>query len=340
MFKFCMLTVLILSTALSIHIKDVGGDFDIVKEIYQLQAQNRRDDALDLIKTFGDSNSVDQDELKKLEKDLEYTTPEKIKSVVWNGALKGEVYDKYSGLGAISGDFVIFGDIRDIGVQSWHYLIDRENFDGIVMLLACAGIGLSSVTFANGCNALAKNTVKYLKRVPALSKKGMVKRFLKGKMSVKESEKIWSLLKKNNWSVPRTVTTLANVNNIKELDIAADIISSHKITGNAFIYLNGSKCLNLYASLPNRLKHTLIKGFNKNPRAIIGLTKSHMLIHSIKILKKYGLNALVIPVSMFALFLAMLPEPLIWFIFIASSLYLLITPARIIINKLRKKEKT
>jgi hypothetical protein len=75
-----------------------------------------------------------------MEKDLEYTIPEKIKSFVWNGAIRGQVYDSYSGIGAISTDLCVLGDIRDLGIQAWKYLTGGQDFDGVVTILSAAGI--------------------------------------------------------------------------------------------------------------------------------------------------------------------------------------------------------
>jgi len=52
-----------------------------------------------MVHLFG-KNQKDSEELKELERELEYTTFEKIKSFTWNGVIKGEVYDSYSGIGA------------------------------------------------------------------------------------------------------------------------------------------------------------------------------------------------------------------------------------------------
>jgi hypothetical protein len=44
-----------------------------------------------------------------------------------------------------------------------------EDFDELIMLLAAAGVGLSGTGMLNGCNALAKNTVKYLDKIPCVA---------------------------------------------------------------------------------------------------------------------------------------------------------------------------
>jgi hypothetical protein len=94
-----------------------GSAFDPIHEIQRLKSENRRDDALDLTRFFKENQIVDKDKFAEIEKDLEYTAAEKIKSFVWNGAIHGQVYDSYSGMGAISTDLCVIGDIRDLGIQ-------------------------------------------------------------------------------------------------------------------------------------------------------------------------------------------------------------------------------
>jgi hypothetical protein len=101
-------------------------------------------------------------------------------------------------MGAISADLCVFGDIRDLGIQGWKYLTGGQDFDGFVTILSAAGIGLSSTPFLDGTNALVKNILKYLKKVPDSINKGLLKKFLSGKISPKKCKKIWTLLKKTN----------------------------------------------------------------------------------------------------------------------------------------------
>ena len=196
--KLVLLFFVIISSLLAIYIYHKGSAFDPIREIQKLSSDNRRDDALDLVRFLRENQIADQDKFAKTEKALEYTTSEKIKSFIWDGAIKGQVYDTYSGLGAISADLCIIGDIRDLGIQGWKYLTGGHDFDGFVTILSAAGIGLSSTPFLNGTNALAKNTIKYLKKVPASINNGLLKKFLSGKISPENCNKIWTLLKKTN----------------------------------------------------------------------------------------------------------------------------------------------
>ncbi len=200
--KVTLLSAIIISSILAILAHYCSLDWDPIREIQILKDQNRRDDALDLTTFFKQNERTESTKLSEIEKDLQYSPAEKIKAFVWDGAIKGQVYDSYSGLGAISSDLCLIGDVRDLGIQGWKYLIGSDDFDKLIMILSAAGIGLSSTSFINGTNALAKNTLKYLKKVPASFNKGLLKKFLSGKVSPENCKKIWALLKKTTGPFP------------------------------------------------------------------------------------------------------------------------------------------
>jgi hypothetical protein len=200
--KFILLFIIIISSSLTIYMHHGGSAFDAIREIQRLKLENRRDDALDLARFFKENQITDEDKFATIEKTLEYTTAEKIKSFAWNGAVRGQVYDSYSGMGAISADLFVIGDIRDLGIQGWKYLTGGQDFDGSVSALSAAGIGLSSAPFLDGTNALAKNILKYLKKLPASVNRGLLKEFLSGKVSPTNCKKIWELLKKTTGPFP------------------------------------------------------------------------------------------------------------------------------------------
>ena len=194
--KFLLLVFVIASSSLALYTHYTGRAFDPIREIRKLQSENRRDEALDLARFYRKNHLEDQKKFANLEKQLQYTTAEKIKSFIWNGAIKGQVYDSYSGMGAITADLFVLGDIRDLGIQSWKYFTGAKDFDGLITILSAAGIGLSTTSFIDGTDALAKNTVKYLKKIPAKMNKGLLKEFLSGSISPGRCKKIWALLKK------------------------------------------------------------------------------------------------------------------------------------------------
>ncbi len=207
-FKLVTLILVIFVSGIALYIHQESADFDPVKEIQRLKSENRRDDALDMVKFFKENEQTNPYEIESLEMDLEYSTAEKIKSLAWDGLFKGQVYDIYSGLGSSLSDLTLFGDIRDLVIQSWKYLSKDPDYDKSIMVLSGAGIGLSSTTFINGTDSMAKNTIKYVERFPSLAEKGVMKKFLSGKLSPKESEKLYDLLKKTNGAYPEPPVVL------------------------------------------------------------------------------------------------------------------------------------
>jgi len=195
------LIIVALSSVLALVSHYTGSELDPVREIQQLTNQQRRDDALDMIEFFKKNQTGNKDTLKRIKNDLEYTTNEKIKSFA-KGAVKGEVYDTYSGVGAISADLCVVGDLRDLGIQSWRYLMENPDFDAMVMFLSSVGVILSTKPFIHGIESFGKNTVKYLRRISKFSPEGILKQFLSGKIPLKDSKKIWNLLKKTSSLFP------------------------------------------------------------------------------------------------------------------------------------------
>ena len=206
--KFVVLIFIISVSGLALYIHQESSGFDPIKEIQRLKSENRRDDALDMVKFYKENEQANSYEIESLETDLEYSTAEKIKSLVWDGSIKGQVYDTYSGLGSSLSDLTLFGDIRDLVIQSWKYLSKDSDYDKSIMILSGAGIGLSSTTFINGTDSMAKSTIKYVERYPSLAEKGVMKKFLSGKVSPKESEKLYELLKKTIGAYPEPPVAL------------------------------------------------------------------------------------------------------------------------------------
>ena len=139
--------------------------------------------------------------------------------------------------------------------------------------------------------------------------------------------------KKNQWSIPRTVSCLSQIRSLKNLDTASDLISHQKITGNLFINLTGGTGLSLYSSMPMKVRQRFFNVFRRNPRAIIGFTKSHLIIHVIKILEKYRLVGVLMPLIALALILSFLPINLVLAVFIGSAGYLLFKIMRLFKNR-------
>jgi hypothetical protein len=313
--------LILISSGTALYYQTTGSQFDPIKEIQKLQSQNRRDEALDLVQFYEENKTIDPQKLKEIKADLEYTIVEKFKSIAM-GAVTGRVYDTFSGIGAIVSDFFVWGDIRDLGIQSWRFF-NNEKTDAIVAVLSGVGIFLSVKPYADVSVSFAKNSIKYFKRILSFGGNNFIlKQLLKGKLSLKESKLVFKLLKRNKWSIPRTTAILSNIRNIKYLETATDIISKFKNTGRVFINLTGDAGLFLYSTIPKRLRTIYLKGFSKNPIAFLGITKSHLIIHSLKILKKYNLAGLMVPFMGLSLLLSLLPPYVVAVIFILSAGYM------------------
>jgi hypothetical protein len=194
--KTALLITIIISSMLALIIHYKGESFDPVGEIQLLISQERRDEARDIAEFF--SNSKDSTAaIKTLQKKLKYTTLDKVRSFIWNGVIKGEVTDTYSGIGALGSDMVVLGDMRDLGMEAWNYITEDPDFDLVVLGLSLSGLVLSASPFVHA-SAVVKAMAKYIKRFPDLAKRGIVKLLASGKLSAHDASKIWELLKKTS----------------------------------------------------------------------------------------------------------------------------------------------
>lgn len=193
--------LILFSSATALYFQITGSQFDPIKSIQKLQSQYRRDEALDLVQFYEENQTIESQKLKEIKDDLEYTPVEKIKSVAI-GAITGKVYDAFSGMGAIASDFLIYGDIRDLFVESWKFIKDEET-DVIVAVLSGIGIFLSTKPYADIGVSFAKNSRKYFVRVAGFGdNNAILKQLFKGKLSLKESKLVFNLLKKTNGQYP------------------------------------------------------------------------------------------------------------------------------------------
>lgn len=198
--KLLLVTFVTVSSGAAVYCQfSSGSQVDPIKAIVQFQNKNSRE--------------------PPLEEQGEYTWWRKIKSTIY-GAVTGKICDKYSALGAVSTDYTVAGDLRDLVVQGWNYLTNEE-VDGVVVTLSAYGVALSTV--------------------------------------------------------------------------------------------------------PNPLKTIYLKGFLiKNPIVVLGLSRSHLVLHTIKILKKHGLSGLAIPLFSLFLVLSLFPPYVNAAVFAVSVVCLMI----------------
>ena len=79
--------------------------------------------------------------------------------------------------------------------------------------------------------------------------------------------------------------------------------------------------------------------FKKRPKVILGLTKTHFIIHTIKVFKKHHLTSLIIPLIALAVLENLMPIYLLWALFTGASGYGLYLMRRKIKTIQKRKEK-
>jgi len=197
-FNVTFITFLITTISLFSIIQTSQAEFNLVKEIQTLQNQNLRDNALDLVFTFKDQNDANQNQLLSLEKQLSYSFKEKVKLIVWDGAVKGNVVCNYTGIDAMTSDMMLFGTVRDMVKHFWlNKIANKENNS-----TAISGIKMANINFSNGMSAFIKNTKKYLDHHSAIERTGLLKPLLSGNISQQDQKKVWDLLKKTDCPYP------------------------------------------------------------------------------------------------------------------------------------------
>ena len=90
--RFVLMAFVVIISATALFIKIQGESFDLIKESKQLHSENRRDDALVLVKTFKGITESGNNELDEMQMQLEYGTFEMVKSALWNGADLGRIF--------------------------------------------------------------------------------------------------------------------------------------------------------------------------------------------------------------------------------------------------------
>ena len=125
-FKVTALSVIVMSPFWALIAYYSQNQWDPIKEIQRFMHQHRRDEAIDLVRFLMDNRLYAADELDRLEKEVSYGPLEKAKAFILDGAIKGQVSDTYSGIGAMAADCCLFGDIRDITIQTWNTFFDKD----------------------------------------------------------------------------------------------------------------------------------------------------------------------------------------------------------------------
>ena len=321
--KVIILLFIFLSSALALYLNYIG-EFDPVEMAVALKNENKRDQALEVIK-FGLENKVgDQKALKDLQEEYEYGFIEKSKDLFWHGATKGDVFNLYSGIGCIAADLCIIGDVRDLTKEGYHLLAGKK-IDYVVAALSGIGVGTTVLETTGGGVivdagvSVVKNVFKYATKVFRKIPDSLLKAIVAGKkVDSAAYKKIWVLFKETNLSIPNMTTILSKVKDVRYLDAAIDLTRRMKKGAVIFISKSGESGLRTYEAFKKfKLGGFFISSFKRNPKGVLGVTKWPRRIHYLKIVKKKGfvLPALI-ALSSLAMILAMLPPwvPVVTFI--------------------------
>lgn len=187
--------VLLATLLLTIVIQNQAASYDPIAAMRQLKTQHRRDEALELARFYRECQP-DSSDFAKLETELDYSLTEKLKASLWHGAIKGEVFDTPSGLGAMAADLTLLGDIRDLSIQGFRLITGSQDVEKATAILSGLGVAFTVTPFLDGCYVMVKNTGKYLNRFPAIAEKGLLKQLTSKSLSIDEYKQVWTLLKK------------------------------------------------------------------------------------------------------------------------------------------------
>ena len=92
------LAMIVASSFLALTAQYGDNQWDPIREIQQLKIEHRRDDAIDLVNFLKENQTHETDDLHKIEKEVAYSPLERAKAFVWDGVVKGNVNDTYSGM--------------------------------------------------------------------------------------------------------------------------------------------------------------------------------------------------------------------------------------------------
>jgi hypothetical protein len=116
---------------------------------------------------------------------------------------------------------------------------------------------------------------------------------------------------------------------LQYIDTASDLIGRFGQTGNAYIILTRETGLPVYAAVPHRLRHRFIDTFLKHPKHFAGIAGSPLISRIIKVLDRYGLVSIFLPIIFLAIVMTMLPDYLFWILVIWVSAWIIFSVIRL-----------
>ncbi len=193
----------------------------------------------------------------------------------FNGFISGKANSSSEVAGAITSDFTIYGDLRDITIEGKKY-INNKPYDKLILGLSMAGLALSASTFVTFGSSqplkVATSSLKLAKRQKYLTKgfsKTLAntlektidfKALKRVKLSSLDELKQSSKIVKNSVKLKHIKPILKDINTIKKNTSITDTIYLMK-------YIDNTKDLKNIAKLSKRYKGAtkgILKLFGKN----------------------------------------------------------------------------
>lgn len=337
MIKNIIFILLLLSSGFAISLNFIGT-YDPVALAMKFHQQGRQDEAMDVIDFALENGQGDTQKLKRLKDDYKYGVAKRSKDLLYNGALKGEVYNMWSAVGCIAADCLVVGDIRDLTKEGYHYATGQE-VDKIVAALSALGVATTAAEATGGGVvvdagvSVIKTSCKYARKAFKVIPESILKVAIEGgKFSAKSYKYLWSIYKETGFNIQSFTTILSKVKKVQDLPHVSKIVSSLKRGGFVFLSRTGESGIWLF----KKFGDSVLTGFKLNPRAVIGLTKLHTGIIGLgKAIYKNGfVTSLLTGICFLGLILNVLPLWLLVLIFALSILCLFkINPFRLLIPR-------
>lgn len=297
--KCLMALTLMASSILALYIY-VIGDFDPVKYAIALKDANQRDQSLSVIEHSIEYNIGNQGELKELQEDYEYGLYEKSKDVFYHGAVKGNVFNAYSGMGCIASDLCVFGDARDLAKQGYNYVTGKD-VDHVIAALSTVGIATTAAELTGGGVvvdagvSVVKTTVKYISKTVRRIPDGILMLVKRGHTFKPEVYKqFWAIFKGTGFNLPNFTSVLSAIKNPKHIKTAAHLTENAKTGAVIFIHKSGEAGLKTYGYFQkNGFGKWYLECIKKNPKAALGISKFNTILRSAKFIKKHGILVLL-----------------------------------------------
>jgi hypothetical protein len=270
---------------------------DYVRETSRLRQQKRYAEAL-LVADDG-LQWLNGDDRAALEKQKEAVLRER-DSILRNGSelLRGAVLGEGDSLealiGAVTADFFVVGDIRDLLIQGAHRLVDGQA-DDFILALSAIGVILKVAPEIEWIPSI----LKFAKKAGALSK-GMIHSMLqilktaKETRDLREVEKVFHNLRvvAEKATPAGTVRVLKHLDNVAEIEEIANFVTRHP-SGGFVLHVTGKEGVEVFRSTSREAENALVLAARKGERGTAWLRTGnyrlltpHPILGLVKVLHK------------------------------------------------------